>query len=154
MRKRELGPVAWSAFLAVAVTLLSGSLASAQQQDLSKVRQKAHQLTDTIWWLEPQPPLGGNLAVSAGEDGILMVDDQMMEITDNIKETVAGIQKGDIDFVVNSHYHFDHAGGNAAFGFESLIIAHASVRERPARGARGGSPASVPSRTPEKRCPW
>ncbi len=63
----------------------------------------------------------------------------MMPITPNIKETVAGIQKGGIDFLVNSHYHYDHAGGNAAFGLESLIIAHESVRTRLLEGREAGS---------------
>ena len=99
-------------------------------QDLSLVEQKVHKLSDTVWWVEPVPGYGGNIAVSAGEDGILMVDDQLMPLTDDIKEAVAGIQEGKIDFLINSHYHYDHAGGNAAFGDESLIIAHHSVKTR------------------------
>ena len=128
-------PIVW----ALTAALLYTVAAAAQDRDLSKVKQKVHQLSDTVWWLEPQPPLGGNLAVSAGEDGILMVDDQMMPITPNIKETVAGIQKGEIDFLVNSHYHYDHAGGNAAFGLKSLIVAHESVRTRLLEGREAGS---------------
>ena len=107
---------------------LCGVAASAQ--DLSLVEQKVHKLSDTVWWIEPVPAYGGNIAVSAGEDGILMVDDQLMPLTDDIKEAVASIQEGKIDFLINSHYHYDHAGGNAAFGEESLIIAHHSVKTR------------------------
>ena len=107
---------------------LCGIAASAQ--DLSLVEQKVHKLSDTVWWVEPVPAYGGNIAVSAGEDGILMVDDQLMPLTDDIKEAVASIQEGKIDFLINSHYHYDHAGGNAAFGEESLIIAHHSVKTR------------------------
>ena len=103
---------------------LCGVAASAQ--DLSLVEQKVHKLSDTVWWVEPVPAYGGNIAVSAGEDGILMVDDQLMPLTDDIKEAVASIQEGKIDFLINSHYHYDHAGGNAAFGEESLIIAPVS----------------------------
>ena len=99
-------------------------------QDLSLVNKRVHKLSDTVWWVEPVPGYGGNIAVSAGEDGILMVDDQLMPLTDDIKEAVAGIQKGKIDFLINSHYHYDHAGGNAAFGDESLIVAHHSVKTR------------------------
>ena len=62
-------------------------------QDLSLVEQKVHKLSDTVWWVEPVPGYGGNIAVSAGEDGILMVDDQLMPLTDDIKEAVAGIQE-------------------------------------------------------------
>ncbi len=107
---------------------LCGVAASAQ--DLSLVEQKVHKLSDTVWWVEPVPAYGGNIAVSAGEDGILMVDDQLMPLTDDIKEAVASIREGKIDFLINSHYHYDHAGGNAAFGEESLIIAHHSVKTR------------------------
>ncbi|MBE65721.1 MAG: MBL fold metallo-hydrolase [Gammaproteobacteria bacterium] len=107
---------------------LCGIAASAQ--DLSLVEQKVHKLSDTVWWVEPVPAYGGNIAVSAGEDGILMVDDQLMPLTDDIKEAVASIQEGKIDFLINSHYHYDHAGGNAAFGEDSLIVAHHSVKTR------------------------
>ncbi len=87
-------------------------------------------LSDTVHMLLPEPGLAGNLAVSAGEDGILIVDDAMMTVAPKIREAVAGIQEGRIDFVVNTHYHFDHAGGNAAFGADSAIVAHANVRKR------------------------
>ena len=88
------------------------------------------QLSDTVYLLLPEPGLAGNLAVSAGEDGILIVDDAMIPVAPKIKAAVAKIQEGRIDFVVNSHYHFDHAGGNAAFGADSAIVAHANVRKR------------------------
>jgi cyclase len=117
-------------FFLMLACLCSVSALAQQERDFPKVQQKVHKLSDTVWWIEPVPPLGGNLAVSAGEDGILMVDDQMMPMEDGIKAAVAGIQEGKIDFIVNSHYHYDHAGGNAAFGLESLIFAHHSVRTR------------------------
>ncbi len=87
-------------------------------------------MSDTVYLLLPEPGLAGNLAVSAGEDGILIVDDAMMPVVPKIKAAVAKIQEGRIDFVVNSHYHFDHAGGNAGFGADSAIVAHANVRKR------------------------
>ena len=87
-------------------------------------------MSDTVYLLLPEPGLAGNLAVSAGEDGILIVDDAMVPVAPKIKAAVAKIQEGRIDFVVNSHYHFDHAGGNAAFGADSAIVAHANVRKR------------------------
>lgn len=118
-----------SLFLAAAC-LYSVSASAQPQLDYSQVEQKVHKLSDTVWWVEPVPAYGGNIAVSAGEDGILMVDDQLMPLTDDIRAAVAGIQEGKIDFLVNSHYHYDHAGGNAAFGDESLILAHHSVRKR------------------------
>ncbi len=111
----------------------------ASAQDVSSVEIRSTQLTETIYLLVSVPPMAGNLAVSAGEDGILLVDDQMMPITPKIKAAIEKIQKGKIDFVINSHYHFDHAGGNAAFGLESAIVAHESVRMRLLEGREAGT---------------
>ncbi len=101
------------------------------------------QLSDTVHMLLPEPGRAGNLAVSAGEDGILMVDDALMPVAPKVKAAVAAIQEGRIDFVVNSHYHFDHAGGNAAFGAESAIVAHANVRKRLLENRHAGASFSA-----------
>ena len=58
-------------------------------QDLSKVKQETIQLSDTVYLIVPNPPYGGNLAVSVGDDGILLVDDQMMPMTPGIREAIA-----------------------------------------------------------------
>ncbi len=100
-------------------------------------------LSDTVYMLLPGPGLAGNLAVSAGEDGILIVDDAMMTVAPKIKAAVAKIQEGRIDFVVNTHYHFDHAGGNAAFGTDSAIVAHANVRKRLLENRHAGASFSA-----------
>ena len=101
-------------------------------QDLSEVKLKSTQLSERVYFIEPVPGLAGNLAVSVGEDGILLVDDQMMPLTSRI-------QSGPIDFLVNTHYHYDHAGGNAAFGDVSTLVAHANVRKRLAEGREAGA---------------
>ena len=124
--------------LAVAALSIGVAVPSAAQLDIDDWAKRAGeqivwqrtQLSDTVYLLLPEPGLAGNLAVSAGEDGILIVDDAMMPVAPKIKAAVAEIQEGRIDFVVNSHYHFDHAGGNAAFGADSAIVAHANVRRR------------------------
>ncbi len=73
---------------------------------------KQTQLSDTVYLLLPEPGLAGNLAVSAGEDGILIVDDAMIPVAPKIKAAVEKIQKGRIDFVVNSHGdQFPNLGG-------------------------------------------
>ena len=89
--------------------------------------------------IESRPPMAGNLAVSAGPSGIMLVDDQMMPMTDKIKAAISEIQEGRVNFVINTHYHFDHAGGNEAFGAESTIVAHRAVRERLAEGREAGN---------------
>jgi glyoxylase-like metal-dependent hydrolase (beta-lactamase superfamily II) len=108
-------------------------------QELDNVELKSTKLSEAVYMLEPVPPLAGNLAVSIGEDGIIMVDDQMMPLTEKIKQAVAKLQKGSIEFLINSHYHYDHAGGNAAFGNEANIVAHTSVRERLKEGREAGT---------------
>ena len=129
----RLGP-----YLAIAALGLAATLPANAQLNIDDWAEQAGrdivwtqtQLSDTVYLLLPEPGLAGNLAVSAGEDGILIVDDAMIPVAPKIKAAVQKIQKGRIDFVVNSHYHFDHAGGNAAFGADSAIVAHANVRKR------------------------
>ncbi len=77
---------------------------------------------------------GGNLAVSVGEDGAFLVDDQFAPLTDKIQaaiDAVAGEAGGDVRFVLNTHYHGDHTGGNEAFaGKGATVVAHDNVRVR------------------------
>ena len=132
-RTHRCGP-----FLAIAALSLAAAIPAKAQLDIDAWANQAGeqivwhqtQLSDTVYLLLPEPGLAGNLAVSAGDDGILIVDDAMMPVVPKIKAAVAKIQEGRIDFVVNSHYHFDHAGGNAGFGADSAIVAHANVRKR------------------------
>lgn len=79
---------------------------------------------------------GGNIGVSAGPDGVFIIDDQYEGDGEMIRAAVAKISKQPIDYVLNTHWHFDHAGSNDYFGNNgSIIVAHDSVRERLARGA-------------------
>lgn len=74
---------------------------------------------------------GGNLAVSTGEDGIFLVDDQFAPLTGRIRAALHELQEGTIRFLLNTHWHGDHTGGNENFGQGgSMIIAHDKVRER------------------------
>lgn len=104
----------------------------AAQQDFSAVEVTAEHVSGVVHMLTGA---GGNIGVSAGEDGILIVDDQFAPLADKIRAALAGISPGDLEFVVNTHFHFDHTGGNAIFGKEALIVAHTNVRKRLAEGA-------------------
>ena len=74
---------------------------------------------------------GGNIGVSAGEDGILMVDDKFAPLAPKIKEALGSLgAKKPLAFVVNTHWHGDHTGANEIFGKEAHIISHANVRKR------------------------
>jgi glyoxylase-like metal-dependent hydrolase (beta-lactamase superfamily II) len=108
-------------------------------QELADVQLKATQLSSAVYLLEPDPPVAGNLAVFVGEDGIVLVDDQMMPLTPKIRAAIAKIQAGEVEFLINSHYHYDHAGGNEAFGNEAKIVAHRNVRKRLAEGREAGA---------------
>ena len=115
--------------LLFAVLLLGvlATLALTQGQDFSKVEMKATRVAGNVWMLEGS---GGNIGVSAGPDGLLIVDDQFAPLADKIKVALKGIGDGKLKFVINTHWHGDHTGSNAIFGTDSTIIAHSNVRKR------------------------
>ena len=79
--------------------------------------------------------LGGNIAVSVGSDGVLIVDDQIPELADKIQSAIKGLGGERIDYIVNTHWHFDHADGNTALGPEgATIVAHSNARQDMAEG--------------------
>ena len=132
--------------LAIPAAVLAAALLAtpaAAQQDLSSVEVTAEHVAGSIHMLTGA---GGNIGVSAGEDGILIVDDQFAPLADKIRAAVAGISAGDLEFVVNTHFHGDHTGSNVVFGDEALIVAHTNVRKRLAAGdgARGQSGEPAP----------
>ena len=88
-------------------------------------------ISDGIYMLTGQ---GGNIGVSAGEDGIFMIDDQFAPLTEKIKAAITEISDKPIRFVINTHWHFDHTGGNENFGNEGVVIvAHDNVRKSMSR---------------------
>jgi len=96
-------------------------------QDFSKVEIKATKVAGNIYMLEGA---GGNIGVSVGPDGILIVDDQYAPLSDKIKAALKTLGEGKLKFILNTHYHGDHTGGNAAFGPDAPIIAQTNVRKR------------------------
>ena len=112
------------AMLAVVAALATPALA---QRDLSTVEIKTTKVSGSIYMLEGA---GGNIGVSAGEDGILIVDDQFKPLAEKIRAALKGINPGKLRFVLNTHYHGDHVGSNEIFGNEATIIAHDNVRKR------------------------
>lgn len=101
--------------------------AALAQQDFSNVQMKATPVSGSIYMLEGA---GGNIGVSVGPDGILIVDDQFAPLADKIRAALKQLGEGKLKFVLNTHYHGDHTGGNREFGKEAPIIAHANVRKR------------------------
>lgn len=107
--------------------LVSGNALAQEPAKVETVK-----LTDTLYMLIGQ---GGNIGVSAGPDGVYLIDDQFAPMTPAILEAVRAISSGPIRLVVNTHWHGDHTGGNENLGKEgALIFAHENVRSRMEKG--------------------
>src|SRR5438105_12002798 len=102
-----------SAILAAAATLALAGAVSAQQKDFSKVEIKTTKISNNFATLEGQ---GGTIGVLSGPDGIFMVDTQFAPLSQKIAAAVKQISNGPIKFIVNTHVHGDHTGGNENFG--------------------------------------
>jgi cyclase len=109
------------------VVIASAVFAGAQGTDFSKVEIKATHVAGNVHMLEGA---GGNIAVSVGPDGVLMVDDQFAPLAEKIAAAIEKLDQGPIKFVVNTHWHGDHTGGNPFFGKKGSIIAQDNVRKR------------------------
>lgn len=113
--------------LLVAGGLLVPSLAGAQQ-DFSNVEIIPHHVAGSVYYLEGR---GGNIGLSIGEDGVVMIDDQFAPLTDKILAAIRELNDGEIRFVINTHVHGDHTGGNENLGkLGILILARDEVRVR------------------------
>jgi len=110
--------------LAAALTTIPG-LALGQFDD---VEIKTVAVGDGVWMLEGR---GGNIGVSAGEDGVVLIDDQFAPLSDKIRAAVKSIVDQPIRFVLNTHWHGDHTGGNESLGGAgAVIVAHDNVRKQ------------------------
>jgi len=131
MRKKML----WCVLL-----LLCCVPANAQEQDFSKVQMKVTKVSGSVYLLEGA---GGNIGASVGEDGIVIVDDQYAPLAEKIQAALKGITDKPVRFIINTHYHGDHTGGNAYFQRQAPIIAHDNVRKRLESGGAAGNGGSV-----------
>ncbi len=123
MQHSRLRPFLASAFAALAVILTPPSFA--QEQGVEYI---ATPLSSTVTMIKGK---GGNIAVSSGEDGVFIIDDQLKPLTDQLLASIAEVSDQPIRFVINTHYHGDHVGGNETLGGAgSVIIAHDNVRQR------------------------
>ncbi len=73
---------------------------------------------------------GGNMGISVGPDGILLIDDKFAPMAEDVRKSLRSLSRGPLRFILNTHWHGDHTGGNKIFGREAPIIAHANVRKR------------------------
>ena len=130
--------------MAVATTLLLAGVALAQPSppaappppDFSKAEIKTTDLGDNIYMLEG---VGGNITVAVAKDGIIMVDGQYAPLHDKIKAAIAAISNQPIKYLVDTHFHGDHTGGNEPFAKDGVIIvAQINVKNRLADGTTNG----------------
>ena len=129
---------------AFAVSLIVTASAIAQQPlpaapppvDYSKVEMKTTDLGDNMYMLEGA---GGNITVAVAKDGIIMVDGEFAPLHDKIKAAVATVSNQPIKYLINTHFHGDHTGGNELFARDgAIIVAEANVKTRLAAGTTNG----------------
>lgn len=123
---------------ALIVSLIGAASACAQAPDFSKVEIKTNKIADNFYTLDGQ---GGTIGVLAGPEGVLMVDTQFAPLSEKIDAAIKKISTNPIRFVINTHVHPDHTGGNANFGkMGATIFARDELRDRlmhPNPGANG-----------------
>lgn len=114
-----------------ALAALLFTAAAFAQQDFSNVEVKATRVAGNVYMLTGA---GGNIGVSVGDDGIVVIDDQYAPLAPKIEAALKTISDKPVKFIVNTHYHGDHTGGNEHFGKMAPIVAHENVRKRLASG--------------------
>ncbi len=122
------------------VLVLSVGVVIAQDRDFSKVQIKVTKVGGTVYMLEGA---GGNIGASVGDDGIVVVDDQYAPLADRIQAALKGITDKPVRFIINTHYHEDHTGGNEFFQRQAPIIAQDNVRKRLEEGGAAGNGGSL-----------
>ncbi|WP_293868497.1 MBL fold metallo-hydrolase [uncultured Alsobacter sp.] len=122
-----------------AATVMVGSLlagAALAQTDYSAVVMKTTELGHRTYMIEG---MGGNITAAVGDDGVIMVDGQFAPLHDKIKAAVAAVSDKPIRYLVNTHFHGDHTGGNAPFAKDGVVIvAHEGVAKRLTSGTTNG----------------
>jgi cyclase len=116
----------WIKFILTLAALHSPKPARASE-DFSKETVKATQLTDSLYMLEGA---GGNITASIGSDGVFLVDDDFAEMAPKLLGKLKELHGDSPKYIVNTHFHYDHTGGNEVFGSTATIIAATAVRDR------------------------
>ena len=119
----------------ISVLIIAVAVASpigAQVPDLSSVSIVTTKINDRVYQLEATGDVAGNIAVSVGEDGILIVDDQFEGLSGRILDALSELDSGPLRFILNTHHHTDHSDGNAFLSAATgaTVIAHDQVRAR------------------------
>lgn len=133
------------------LSLVLPVVASAEgKRDFSKVQVKATKVAGQVYVIEDATTefSGGNVGVSVGPDGIVLIDDKFAPLAPKIEAALRTISDKPVRFIVNTHFHGDHADGNAAFGQKSTVIAHANTRKRLIAGSGKDQPPTPAAALP------
>jgi len=130
----------WKPRLLLMALLAGGGVSSAQTRNYDNVQIKVTKVAGSVYMLQGA---GGNIGASVGEDGIVVVDDQYAPLAEKIQAALTGITDKPVRFIINTHYHEDHVGGNEFFQKQGPIIAHDNVRKRLQQGGQAGNLGSV-----------
>jgi cyclase len=135
--------------LALAAGLALVAMPALAQQDFSKVEIKTTDLGHNTYELEGS---GGNITVAVGGDGAIMIDGEFAPLHDKIKAAIAKITKEPIRYLVDTHFHSDHSGGNGPFAKDGVVVvAHSNVKKRLAEGSVNGLNGA---KTPPAEAAW
>jgi len=147
-------PKTISAALGLAAALFAGVAFAQQQIDWDKVQIRPTDLGNKTWMLAGQ---GGNITVAVGSDAIIMVDGQFAPLHDKIKAAITAISPLPIKYLINTHFHGDHTGGNGPFQADGVtVVAQDNIRIRLTAGTQNGitgnktppvAPGAVPKET-------
>ncbi len=121
---------------AAGLAMLAGGAFAQQQRDFSNVEIKATDLGHRTYMLQGE---GGNMTVAVGDDGIILVDSEFAPLHDKIKAAIAAMSNQPIRYVVNTHFHGDHSGGDGPFRKDgATVVANENVRSRLLAGSTNG----------------
>jgi len=126
--------------LLLTANLLMACVLKAQDVSLSNVEIRVSKVAGSVYLLRGA---GGNIAASVGDDGIVLIDDESAPLADKVQAALQGITDKPVRFVINTHYHGDHIGGNAHFKKQATLIAHDNVRRRMESGGSTGNGGSM-----------
>lgn len=124
-----------------AAVVLSLMVGVADAQDFDSVEMKLHRVSGNVSYIEG---MGGNIGVFTGPDGVFLIDDQYAPLTDKIVASIRTVSNGPLRFLVNTHMHPDHTGGNENFGkLGTTIFGHDNVRSQMAAAGYDEEPPLV-----------
>jgi glyoxylase-like metal-dependent hydrolase (beta-lactamase superfamily II) len=138
-RGKPVAAFFFSALFSALAFAWCSTTASAQQRNFDNVEITPRHVNGPVYMLTGA---GGNLGASVGTDGIFLIDDQYAPLTDKILAALATLSDQDVRFLINTHIHPDHVGGNENLGRAGVtIVGHESIRDWLAEGVFGNPPA-------------